>query len=63
MGAGESAACPAREPYMSSADAGGAERVEAAMAAARAEALRWGDLDFLPMHEDQLGGCSRKYLL
>ena len=38
------------------------DALEAALAAAHAEAAAEGDLLMLPMHEDQLGGCSLKYV-
>ena len=44
------------EPYMTAPST-------RALAAAREEAAREGDLEFLPLHEDQLGGCSLKYVL
>lgn len=53
--AGQNASIPPLEPYMRAASASD-------FAAAEAEAQRHGDLLFLPLHEDQLGGCSRKYL-
>ena len=52
--AGACDSCPI-EPYMRRSS-------EAALAAAHAEAAAEGDLLMLPMHEDQLGGCSLKYV-
>ena len=51
---GNAANCT-KEPYARVAD-------EAALAAVRDEAAREGDLELLSMHEDNLGGCSRKYV-
>ena len=48
--------CPPREPYMPAP-----KRV--ALDAAQHEALAHGDMIFLNTTEDQLGGCSLKYLL